>query len=106
MDDADKDLIYPALKSNLYCLELDCMQLLIMGLDAKYVKELELELNKENVSWWVDCSQVEGSGEMLKIYTPISYNDEHVEISRSQLRKVIADWANFLKTKKGMERSY
>jgi len=98
---------YARAHSDLYCLDIDCISLLLNPVSSiKYAKKLQEELDHSKVEWWFDCSRVEGSGDNLRIYTDISYNDEHALIDRETLKKVVRDWIHFLETREPAEYEY
>jgi len=98
---------YPQARSDLYCIGVDCIDLLLSPVRRlDYAKQLLDSLRVDEVKWWYNCSRVEGEGDKLKIYTDISYNDEHAVIDRETLKQVVCDWIRFLETRETSEHEY
>jgi len=101
------DDAYPQADSDLSCIGVDCIDLLLSPVRSlDYANQLLDSLSCAEVKWWYNCSRVEGEGDKLKIYTDISYNDEHVVIDRETLKKVVRDWIHFLESGEPAEYEY
>lgn len=102
-----EDDAYIQASSDFFCLGLDCIGMLLAPLKKiSEARELIQSLEEQEFEWWGEIVRIVGDGDSARIYTPMSYGDEHAVIDRETLKKVVRDWIHFIETRKPAEYEY